>query len=68
MNDGPVQPSAPGSASPPSGHPAIADTPPCLADRHGAVDRVLFVAAAVMALGFVVWGFWSPTGLQSASG
>ncbi|RZU31048.1 BCCT family transporter [Blastococcus saxobsidens] len=49
-------------------HPAIAETPPCLADRRGAVDRVLFAVAALMALAFVVWGFLSPTGLQSASG
>ncbi|MGY1682401.1 BCCT family transporter, partial [Geodermatophilus sp. SYSU D01176] len=35
-------------------HPAIAEPPPCVADRHWAVDRVLFAIAAVMALGFVV--------------
>ncbi|MFD2093799.1 BCCT family transporter [Blastococcus deserti] len=52
----------------PGAHPAIADTPPCLADRHGTVDRVLFAVAAVMALGFVVWGFYTPTGLGSVSG
>ncbi len=49
-------------------HPAIAEPPPCVADAHGAVDRVLFAIAAAMALGFVVWGFASPTGLGSASG
>jgi choline/carnitine/betaine transport len=49
-------------------HPAIAEPPPCVADAHGTVDRVLFVVAAAMALGFVVWGFASPTGLGSASG
>src|ERR671938_813943 len=43
-------------------HPAIAEPPPCVADRHWAVDRVLFAVAAAMALGFVVWGFASPTG------
>src|SRR3712207_678893 len=49
-------------------HPAIAEPPPCIADRHAAVDRVLFAIAAVMALGFVVWGFVSPTGLGTVSG
>jgi choline/carnitine/betaine transport len=49
-------------------HPAIAETPECVADRHWAVDRVLFAIAAAMALGFVVWGFASPTGLGTASG
>ncbi|HEX2072798.1 MAG TPA: BCCT family transporter, partial [Geodermatophilus sp.] len=49
-------------------HPAIAKPPPCVADRHWAVDRVLFAVAAVMALGFVIWGFASPTGLGTASG
>ncbi|MGY1616781.1 BCCT family transporter [Geodermatophilus sp. SYSU D00691] len=48
-------------------HPAIAEPPPCMADRHWAVDKVLFAVAAVMALGFVAWGFASPTGLGSAS-
>ncbi|WP_255363379.1 BCCT family transporter [Geodermatophilus sp. DSM 45219] len=32
------------------------------------MDRVLFAVAAVMALGFVVWGFATPTGLGSVSG
>ncbi|WP_245821165.1 BCCT family transporter [Geodermatophilus pulveris] len=49
-------------------HPAIAEPPPCVADRHWAVDRVLFAVAAVMALGFVVWGFLTPTGLGTVSG
>ena len=49
-------------------HPAIAEPPPCVADRHWAVDRVLFAIAAAMALGFVVWGFASPTGLGTVSG
>ncbi len=49
-------------------HPAIAEPPPCVADRHWAVDRVLFAIAAVMALGFVVWGFATPTGLGTVSG
>ncbi|MGY1634124.1 BCCT family transporter [Geodermatophilus sp. SYSU D01186] len=49
-------------------HPAIAETPPCVADRHWAVDRVLFAIAAAMALGFVVWGFATPTGLGTVSG
>jgi choline/carnitine/betaine transport len=49
-------------------HPAIAEPPPCMADRHWAVDRVLFAVAAAMAVGFVGWGFVSPTGLGSASG
>src|SRR3954471_23858229 len=49
-------------------HPAIAEPPPCVADRHWAVDRVLFAIAAAMALGFVAWGFVSPTGLGTASG
>ena len=57
-------PDAPASGT----HPAIATAPPCVADRHWAVDRVLFAIAAAMALGFVVWGFMSPTGLGSASG
>ncbi|WP_246078454.1 BCCT family transporter [Modestobacter excelsi] len=39
-----------------------------MADRHWDVDRVLFAVAAVMAVGFVAWGFFSPTGLGSASG
>src|SRR3954463_13507573 len=49
-------------------HPAIAEPPPCVADRHWAVDRVLFAVAAVMALGFVAWGFATPAGLGTASG
>ncbi len=49
-------------------HPAIAEPPPCVADRHWAVDRVLFAIAAAMALGFVAWGFAAPTGLGTASG
>ena len=49
-------------------HPAIAEPPPCMADRHWAVDKVLFAVAAVMALGFVGWGFVSPAGLGSVSG
>lgn len=49
-------------------HPAIAETPPCMADRHWDVDRVLFAVAALMAVGFVAWGFVSPAGLGSASG
>jgi choline/carnitine/betaine transport len=48
-------------------HPAIAKTPPCVADSYWAVDRVLFAVSAAMALGFVVWGFASPTGLGTAS-
>src|SRR4051794_18931879 len=48
-------------------HPAIAEPPACVADRHWAVDKVLFAIAAVMALGFVAWGFASPTGLGTAS-
>src|SRR3712207_1464332 len=48
--------------------PAIAEPPACVADRHAAVDKVLFAVAAVMALGFVAWGFVSPTGLGTASG
>ncbi|WP_448623513.1 BCCT family transporter [Geodermatophilus sp. URMC 64] len=31
------------------------------------MDRVLFAVAAAMALGFVAWGFASPTGLGTAS-
>src|ERR687894_1675779 len=49
-------------------HPALAEPPPCIADRHAAVDRVLFAIAAVMALGFVAWGFVTPTGLGTVSG
>ncbi|MCZ2818128.1 BCCT family transporter [Modestobacter sp. VKM Ac-2984] len=49
-------------------HPAIAEPPPCVADRHWAVDRVLFAIAAAMALGFVAWGFVTPTGLGTVSG
>ncbi len=49
-------------------HPALAEPPPCIADRHAAVDRVLFAVAAVMALGFVAWGFVTPTGLGTVSG
>src|SRR3712207_1170757 len=49
-------------------HPAIAEPPPCVADRHWAVDRVLFAVAAAMALAFVVWGFATPTGLGTVSG
>ncbi|MGR7027431.1 BCCT family transporter [Geodermatophilus sp. URMC 62] len=49
-------------------HPAIAEPPPSVADRHWDVDKVLFAVAAVMALGFVVWGFLSPSGLSTASG
>ncbi|MBB3084535.1 BCCT family transporter [Geodermatophilus sabuli] len=32
------------------------------------MDRVLFAIAAAMALGFVVWGFATPTGLGTVSG
>ncbi|WP_232806746.1 BCCT family transporter [Geodermatophilus chilensis] len=32
------------------------------------MDRVLFAIAATMALGFVAWGFVSPTGLGTVSG
>jgi choline/carnitine/betaine transport len=39
-----------------------------MADRHWDVDKVLFAVAAVMALGFVAWGFFSPAGLGSVSG
>src|SRR3712207_3812990 len=49
-------------------HPAIAEPPACVADRHGAVERVLFAVTAVMALGFVVWGCVTPTGLGTVSG
>jgi choline/carnitine/betaine transport len=49
-------------------HPAIAKPPPCVADRHWAVDKVLFIVAAAMALGFVAWGFVTPTGLGTVSG
>ncbi len=49
-------------------HPAIAEPPDCVADQHWAVDKVLFAVAAIMALGFVAWGFASPTGLGTASG
>src|SRR5919202_1158335 len=48
-------------------HPAIAQPPPCVADRHWAVDRVLFAVSAAMALGFVAWGFATPTGLGTVS-
>ncbi|SDZ13026.1 choline/carnitine/betaine transport [Geodermatophilus africanus] len=48
-------------------HPAIAEPPACIADRHWAVDRVLFAVAAAMALGFVAWGFVTPTGLGTVS-
>lgn len=69
MNEGPVRHTVPGAgAHAPGAHPAIADIPPCQADRDGTVDRVLFAVAAVMALGFVAWGFYSPTGLGSTSG
>jgi choline/carnitine/betaine transport len=49
-------------------HPAIAEPPPPVADEKGALDRVVFAVAAVVALAFVAWGFFSPTGLGSASG
>src|SRR5687768_12684099 len=49
-------------------HPAIAQPPPCAADAHWAVDRVLYTIAAAMALGFVAWGLVSPTGLGTVSG
>ncbi|SDD22457.1 choline/carnitine/betaine transport [Geodermatophilus telluris] len=65
---GEEQPAAGSGASTAELHPAIAEPPPCVADRHWAVDRVLFAVAAAMALGFVVWGFVSPTGLGTASG
>src|ERR671921_372757 len=57
-----------GRSEPVETHPAIAEPPPCVADRHWAVDRVLFAIAAAMALGFVAWGFVSPSGLGTASG
>ncbi|MGY1618201.1 BCCT family transporter [Geodermatophilus sp. SYSU D00691] len=49
-------------------HPAIAEPPPAVADGKGALDRVVFAVAAVLALAFVAWGFLSPAGLGSASG
>jgi choline/carnitine/betaine transport len=48
-------------------HPAIA-APPAPADEKGALDRVVFAIAAVVALAFVAWGFLSPSGLGSVSG
>src|SRR4028119_406364 len=48
-------------------HPALAEPPPCIADRHWAVDRVLFAVAAALAPGSVVWGFAPPTALAPAS-
>jgi choline/carnitine/betaine transport len=48
-------------------HPAVAPPPPLAADR-GSLDRVVFGIAAVVALGFVSWGFVTPEGLGSASG
>src|SRR3954468_20487001 len=42
--------------------PAIAEPPPCVADRHRAVDRVPFAIAAAMALGFVAWASSAPPG------
>ncbi|MGY1682113.1 BCCT family transporter [Geodermatophilus sp. SYSU D01176] len=49
-------------------HPAVAQPPPSPADRGAALDRVVFGIAAVVALGFVTWGFVTPEGLGSASG
>src|SRR4028119_1464420 len=49
-------------------HPALAEPPPCIADRHWAAARVLFAVAAAMALGFGAWGFAPPTGLGTVSG
>ncbi|MGY1762204.1 BCCT family transporter [Geodermatophilus sp. SYSU D00779] len=54
-----------GAAEP---HPAVASPPPLAADRGGSLDRVVFGIAAVVALGFVTWGFVTPEGLGSASG
>jgi len=39
-----------------------------VADEKGTLDRAVFTVSAVLALGFVAWGFLSPKGLGSASG
>jgi choline/carnitine/betaine transport len=49
-------------------HPAVAQPPRAVADRSGALDRVVFGIFALVALAFVVWGFLSPSGLGSTSG
>jgi choline/carnitine/betaine transport len=49
-------------------HPALAQPPTAVADGTGRLDTVVFGIAAVVALGFVAWGFLAPSGLGSASG
>jgi choline/carnitine/betaine transport len=49
-------------------HPAIAQPPAPAADEKGTLDRAVFTVSAVLALGFVAWGFLNPKGLGSASG
>ncbi len=50
------------------GHPAIAEPPPARADENGRLDTIVFGVAAVLALGFVAWGFAAPQGLGNTSG
>jgi choline/carnitine/betaine transport len=52
----------------PDQHPAIAETPPPVADGKSSLDGVVFMVSAAVALAFVAWGFLSPSGLGSASG
>jgi choline/carnitine/betaine transport len=49
-------------------HPALAEPPTDAAEGTGRLDTVVFGVAAVVALGFVAWGFLAPSGLGSASG
>jgi choline/carnitine/betaine transport len=49
-------------------HPALAQPPAATADRAGTLDTVVFGVAAVVALGFVAWGFLAPANLGSTSG
>ena len=50
-------------------HPAL-DCPPAepASDKGGGVDRVVFGVTAVIAVGFLIWGFVSTESLASVSG
>ena len=48
-------------------HPALAEPPASAADDDRGLDKIVFGVSGVLALAFVGWGFFSPTGLGDAS-
>lgn len=49
-------------------HPALAEPPAAAAEHDRGLDKTIFGISAVLALGFVAWGFLAPDNLGSASG